>query len=214
MTASQLRQTLQDLAGMALGAPPMSPAIANSLLDDVFQVVADEIDFQESFSEATIEPAEDNIYPLPADFARMIGLRYQGEEVRRVRTEEFPGQNQGAFYAPWGIFREAPYQGRKRIIVSGVGGNLGLLYRRYATPMVELGTNQEIFDVPRELHLPVAYEAAWLYLSRQGSKISKDFSGYHQYFQAEVRRLAQRLNQQWSADSTHRIQAEFPDAYQ
>ena len=78
---------------------------------------------------------------------------------------------------------------------------LRVAYLRKPAKLSTLAVTDEIIDFPEFFHLALAYEAAWLYLSRQGVKSYKDFSGYHQYYLNALSEMNQHFNEENSFDS-------------
>ena len=81
-------------------------------------------------------------------------------------------------------------------------GGISIDYLRYPSNMSSLGDTTEIIDIPSAFHYGIACRAAWLFLTRQGSKAIKDISSFAQIWQEAKQRCIQFNAEDYLQDYT------------
>lgn len=211
VTVGELRSTVQDLIGPHNGMRPLSATMIDELVQKAQTHIFHEITNWRSRADTSINVvASTATYDLPTDYLSMISVTLSdGSTFSQIRPLPFDLQHDEDYYtvtSPRYIVDASSTAGRAAITLlptptTSVTSGLAVRYKRRPTRLSSYAAvTTEVTDIDPNLHLPVAYEAAWLYLSRQGSKSIKDFAGYHQYFLEEVANEKRRSQEEWQQD--------------
>lgn len=220
MTCGELRAVCMDLIGPHNGMRPLSAPLVDELIYKACHSIYHEIRNWRSRKDATINVvAGTSSYDLPSDFLAMesVVIADAAGNYHRIlpipfddKHLDYSASSTIAYYMDLG---SAP--GVAAIVLLpaptlSVTAGVKVRYKRRPSKLSTFATvDTEFTDIDPVLHLPLAHEAAWLYLSRQGSKAIKDFSAYHQYFQDEVGLEKRRQQETWQHDYVPTIDIQF-----
>ena len=220
MTCGEIRATVMDLIGPHNGMRPLSAPIVDELVYKACHSVFHEIRNWRSRADTTANiVAGTASYDLPSDYLVMesVVVADASGEFAQINPIRFDEQ-----HLDWGDSGVVGYyvdQGSTVALAAIVlvptpatsaTNGLKIRYRRRPAKLSTFASvDTEFTDCDANLHLAICYEAAFLYLSRQGSKGIKDFAGYHEYFQNEVGLEKKRNQETWQTDFIPTINIRF-----
>lgn len=219
MTVGELRATTQDLIGPHNGMRPLSPAIVDEyVLKACYHVFHEVLNWRTRATHTANVVNGTATYDLPATVLNILSVACvdtsgQSTRIRPIpfddRYKEFEGSLVSSYYVT-----ESVTAGQMALVLlptpaTSVTNGLTVEYRRRPLRLSTFAVSDEFTECDEALHLALCYEAAWLYLSRQGSKSIKDFSSYHQYFDAELMAEKRRNQEEWQQDSIPVVNFQF-----
>jgi len=157
-------------------------------------------------------------YDLPADVLNILSVACvdttgQTSRIRPIpfdeRYRDYSGSSVGAYYVTGGTTPGLMAVTLLPTPTSTVADGLTVEYRRRPEKLSTFQVGDEFTECDAALHLPICYEVAWLFLTRQGSKPIKDFAGYHQYFMTELADEKRRNQEEWQQDSIPAVNIQF-----
>ena len=210
MIVGELRATTQDLIGPHNGMRPLSAAVIDEYIYKACHQVFHEVLNWRSRATHTANVVEGvETYDIPADVINILSTACvdtagQTTRIRPIPFDERYKSFEGNVVASYYVTTSAT-PGVMSIVIlptptSTVVNGLTVEYRRRPAKLSTFAVGDEFTECDDALHLPLCYEAAWLYLSRQGSKGIKDFAPYHQYFVEELAAEKRRNQEEWQQD--------------
>ncbi len=210
MTIGEMRGTIQDLIGPHNGMRPLNAAMIDDLVHKACHSVFHEVLNWRSRGNSTVNVVSgDATYDLPSDYLTMLSVHIADTngvltQIRPIpyadRLLDYSLASPGCYYIALGsaagvagiVLLPTPTQS----ITSG----LRIQYRRRPAKLSTFAVTDEFTECDTNLHLPICYEAAFLYLNRPGSKVMKDIVAYHSYFNDEVAIEKRRQQEEWQQD--------------
>jgi len=220
VTVGEMRGQIQSLIGPHNGMKTLSAVELDDLVHkachNVFHVVRN----WRTRAETSIDLVAGTAgYDLPSDLLRIESVtvpNLNGSDTVQVRPVPFDDKHlyTGDDCKQGYYLTSSTTPGIAKLVLlptpaSNATDGLEVRYRRRPVKMSTFGVNDEFTEVDTSLHLPLCYEAAFLYLSRQGSKAIKDFASYHQVFVAEVNLERERQQETWAMDASPTISVSF-----
>lgn len=205
-----MRATIQDLIGPHNGMRPLSSSIIDDLVNKACHSVFHEVLNWRSRASTSIDVVSgDATYDLPSDWLNMQSVHLA--DANGVVTQIHPIP-----YADRLLDYSLASPGCYHIAVGSAAGVAGIVllptptqsitaglrvqYRRRPAKLSTFSVTDEFTECDVSLHLPLCYEAAFLYLNRPGSKVMKDIVAYHTYFNDEVAIEKRRQQEEWQQD--------------
>ena len=196
MTCGELRATVQDLVGSHNGIRAMSATMVDEFILKASYSVFKAIRNWRTRGEATSSiVAGTASYDLPAALHRIESVVLMDDSGEYQELSPIPHdskhldyENSGpAYYVTQGSTTALPAVVIVPTPASSIANGLKVRYRKRPTRLSSYSAvTDEYVDCDEDLHLALCHEAAFLYLERQGSKATKDFASYREYFQREV----------------------------
>jgi len=222
MTVGEMRGVCQDLIGPHNGLRPLNAATIDEFIYKATHTVFHEVLNWRSRSRVDIDVVADTAsYDLPTNFLNMLAVwsyntsgdgakllpipydkRYEYAERNAVNTV-------GVYYIDAGTTPGRPTINLIPTPSASISDGVKVHYRRRPARLSTFAVSDEYTEVDPAMCLPVCYEAAWLYLSRQGSKSIKDFASYHQYFESELAAEKRRNQEEWQQDQIPVVDFQF-----
>lgn len=222
MTAGEMRGTVQDLIGPHNGMRPLNAATIDEFIFKATHTVFHEVLNWRSRGKATVNiVAGTAAYDLPADFLNMLAVwtynsSGEGAQLLPIPYDQRYEYSQRHAVDTYGVYfmdvGSTPDLASINLIptpTTSITGGLKIHYRRRPARLSTFAVSDEYTEVDPAMCLPVCYEAAWLYLGRQGSKAIKEFAAYHDYFRGEVLVEQRRNQEEWQQDQQPGINIRF-----
>lgn len=220
MTVQEIRATVQDLIGPHNGLRSLSAPVLDELVLKAAYAVFRNVTSWRTRGETTINiVASTASYDLPSNFLKMEtvvmkdGASNDYVQVRPIIFDEkhlyTDGSDQQGYYITAGSTA-----GLQAVVIvptpsTSVTSGMMVRYRKKPSKLSALTATDEYNEIDEVLHLPLCHEAAYLYLSRQGSKASKDFMGYREYFQMELANHTRHEDENFQRDFINTIDFRF-----
>lgn len=225
MTVKEIQEHILRLSSPANPQQPVLASAINAYLFDAMCDAAQKSKMYRLRSSALINVDSSNAFYFPVDMLQLleVGLlqgspsTYYAPLVRITQEKADAYLSQGIvssaafasspFYCPTGIETTlgANYGKEKFSLypapTSSLTNGLQVRYLRYPTAPLTVGLTNELVDFPKTFHLALAYRAAWLLLSAQSARNSKDFAGYHQFYQEQLKTLQENYDEDSMFDS-------------
>ena len=217
MTAREIREQVGFLVSQCSDKTVFTASQVNTYVFEAMQHAALEVRIPTLRTVTTMDYTSTQRY-LPTDVLKLLSMEFlnSGEweplpRITREKAVEYSGIETGNYWYPDGVETTAGAdRGKGKIVLfptpeTTVTDGLRASYLRKPTRLSALADTDEVIDFPEFFHLALAYEAAWLFLSRQGVKGFKDFAGYHQFYVSRIDTLAMHAKEDTSYD-THGYQ--------
>lgn len=222
MTARELREQVGFLVSQCSDKTVFTAAQLNAYAFEAMQHAALQVRMPTLRTVTTMDFTSTQRY-LPVDVLKLLSMEalIGGEwqplpRISREKAVEYSALETGNYWYPDGVETTAGAdRGKGKFTLfptptTTVTDGLRASYLRKPTKLSTLADTDEIIDFPEFFHLAIAYEAAWLYLSRQGSKGYKDFSGYHQFYTSRIQSLEMHAKEDTAYDTHgYQISAEW-----
>lgn len=222
MTVGELRATVQDYIGPNNGQRSLSAALIDELLFKGAAAVYREIvDWRSRKTYTASIVASTASYDMPTDIGRILSVARLGLDVDAsdAWTQLRPVLIDDSHYdyeeiGPAYYLEVSSTPGLPKLTLlptpdTAVTDGLKVRYQKKPARLSTFAVSAEYTEVDEALHLPLAQYAAWLFLSRQGSRQAKDSSPFLAYFNEEVQREKMRLQETWQDDFAPSIIAPF-----
>ncbi len=223
MTVKEIRRRISSVLSATQGLAPMDQPTMNALYFEAATKAAELVDATELKAEISFDLVAGQVeYLLPLDLHEFVDVQWLNtvtgyyETLHNVELSTLrKDRANGVVYAHAGTVRTAGADYGKRkiklnLVPENVVAGLVVYYKLKPTKLEDVADTTVIVDFPDSIQSILPFQAAFLWMGWQGTKVNKDSAvAYNTYFENECRRVNARLGDQHQKDVRREITTDW-----